>query len=98
MTRGVSSLIARPENWSAMAILLSIVAAVALILIVGSVSRWVYKEGGILLSVVVTIFLGLFGIVSLQEASLTALNSALSELVLCVFLVADAILIRFARA
>jgi hypothetical protein len=83
-----------------MGIILSTAALGMLVLVVAGVSRWVRKErpegsGGSALSMLVTLFLVIFALVSLSVASQLAENSSgPAKLFLFLFLIANAVLIR----
>ena len=83
--------------------LLTTVALVVLVLVIAAVSRWVGKErsevaGGRLLSVVVTLFLVIFAAVSLSASSQLAEGSGTTKLVLFLFLMVIAVLLRVSWA
>lgn len=81
---------------------LTIAALGILVLVIGSVSRWVRKEKpegawGRLLSALVVLFLCIFALVSLSAASQLAENSSgVAQLALFLFVVLGALLVRVA--
>jgi hypothetical protein len=88
------------ENPAIMGITLSIAALGILALVVADVSRWVRKQrpegsGGSALSTLVSLFLVIFALVSLSVSSqLAESSSGIAKLLLFLFIVANAVLVR----
>ena len=80
-----------------MATTLSVLALIVLLLVIASVSRWVFQQGGGLLAAFVTLFLIIFATVSFAAATLYAhMLSGAIQLLLLVSIVVTAIFVRIA--
>jgi hypothetical protein len=82
-----------------MATTLSVLALIVLLLVIASVSRWVFQQGGGLLAAFVTLFLIIFATVSFAAATLYALTSTgMIQLLLLISIIVTAIFVRIAWA